>query len=116
MLAFDVLESFVTIISVIAILGSIAMTVTLSRESSSKAAKKHVADFFGYGALTNNLRALMNDKFTKQQTEVVARIVWRNSQVPLTSILKVPKERYNIYRGLSDPNQYPWDTEESEYI
>jgi len=28
----------------------------------------------------------------------------------------MPKERYNIYRGLSDPNQYPWDTQESEYI
>ena len=84
--------------------------------SGSKAAKMFVAEFFGHAAIINALRASMNDKYTKQQTEVVARIVWRNSQVPLTAILKVPEERYNIYRGLSDPNQYPWDTNESKYI
>lgn len=116
MLGLDILELFITTISVIAIIGSVAIIVTSQFQSTSKEHNKFTADFFGHGAITNAFRASMNDKFNDQQIEVVQRIVWRYSSVPLTAILENPKERYNIYRGLSDPNQYPWDTSESDYV
>jgi len=103
-------------LSVIFILGSIAMATASWRASRSKVARKIIADAFSHGAITNALQASMNEKYTKQQTEVVARIVWRYSSVPLTAILKDSEGYYNIYRGLSDPNRYPWDTPESDYI
>jgi len=112
----SILEIAMSILSVIFILGSMMVATASWRASSSKAAKKTIADAFGHGAITNALQAPMNDKYSKQQIEVVTRIVWRYSSVPLTAILKDPKERYNIYRGLSDPNQYPWDTPESDYV
>jgi len=132
----SILESVMIILAAVSILGSIAAAIVFWRTSRlealkkrveeffaatqmasrPEASKKHAADFFGYAAITNALRASMNAKYSKKQTEVVARIVWRYYAIPLTTILKVPEERYNIHRGLSDPNQYPWDTKESEYI
>lgn len=104
------------VLSVILILGSMIMSTASWRASRPNVAKKIIADASAHGAIINALQAPMNDKYTKQQTEVVARIVWRYSSVPLTALLKESEHRYNIYRGLSDPNQYPWDTPESDYI
>jgi len=110
------LEIVTIILCLIGIIPPIFVARASLRSSKSKAEKKIVAEFFGHGALTNALQAQMNDKYTKQQAEVVARIVWRYSSVPLTAVLKDPEGRYNIYQGLSDPNQYPWDTRASEYV
>lgn len=97
-------------------LGSRLMAIASRLISRSKTSKMYTAGFFDRGVVINALRASMNDKYSKKQTEVVARIVWRYYAIPLTTILKVPEERYNIHRGLSYPNQYPWDTKESEHI
>lgn len=104
------------ILSVILALGSMITYTASSRASKADVAKKIIADASAHGAIIRALQAPMNDKYTKQQTEVVARVVSRYSSIPLRAILNDSKERYNVYRGLSDPNQYPWDTKESEYI
>ena len=112
----SILEIVTIILSALEFLGAIPMLISLSRMSRQTALKQHVAGFFGHAAITQAIRHSMNDKYDEKQLEVVTRIVWRCSMVPLTLILKNPEERYNIYKGLSDPNQYPWDTTESEYV
>jgi hypothetical protein len=109
------LEIFMAILGVLSIIVSTLRLIATWSESRPKASKKYTAKFLDYSAITNALRASVSDKYSKQQTEVVARIVWTYSAVPLTAILRIPEERYNLYRGLSDPNQYPSDTKESEY-
>jgi hypothetical protein len=110
------LDTAMIILSLILALGSGITYAASSRASKADVAKKIIADASAHGAIIRALQAPMNDRYTKQQTEVVARVVWRYSSVPLRAVLKDSKERYNVYRGLSDPNQYPWDTPESDFL
>ena len=112
----NIAEIIMTALSAAAILASIPLLITSWRMSQQTALKKNVAGFFAHATVANSIRASMNDKYGEQQLEVVTRIVWKYSMVPLTLALKDPEARYYIYQGLSDPNQYPWDTTESEYV
>ena len=106
----SILEIAMIILSVGVILGSFILR---KLTSTSQVAKRLIADYLGPEAIIKTFPASKSDKYNKQQTEVVATIVWRFSGRPLTAILKNPEHRYYIYQGLSDPNQYPWGTEES---
>jgi len=109
------LETFATILSVIAIIVTIIVTIS-SFVGSRANQKKHYADSFGHAAMVKAARSSMKKEFNEREQEVVTNIIWRNAGVPLSAVLKDPQERYYIYEGLSDPSQYPWDKGKSEYV
>jgi hypothetical protein len=117
------IEIAISVVSAIVILASILTyfltTAKIGSVLGRKAAKTFVADYFGHGAIINAVRTQMNHedrKYRKEQTEVVATIIWKYSGAPLSDILQIPEHRYNIYQGLSDPSKYPWDTDKSDHV
>jgi hypothetical protein len=109
------LEGFTIAISGITILGAIAAWITSWRASNKEYGKKIIADYFGYASTSKSAQSSMKKEFNEQERETVTRIVWKYSGIPLIRILKTPEDRYNIYQGLADPSEYPWDKKESKY-
>jgi len=109
------LEILNIVLSVVGLLLGIFIPIVTWR-ASNKATKKLVTDTFGYSSVTNAVKASMNKKYTEKQQEVVAKIISRSAGVPLATLLNNPQERFNIFKGLSDPNEYPWDSKLSKFV
>ncbi len=104
-----VIDIITLAISIISIVAGIATWFISWRYSEKKEMEMFIADAQGHATILKMLRSSMNKKFDDKQREVVTKIIWRNSSVSLIDILKMPRERFNIFQGLADPSKYPWD-------
>ena len=108
------LEIVTLVLSVVSIVGAFFMWIVSWRASVEREKKKLLADRFDFAAILKSAQSSMSEKLSEQQREVITRIVWRSSGVPLAAILRIPKERYYIFQALADPSRYPWEKEASD--
>ena len=106
------LEITILILSLISTIGAvITWFIARIKVSTKREEKKLLADAFGFGSIVKSAQSSMKQELSQKQKEVITRLVWRSSGVPLVGVLNKPQERLYILQGLADPSRYPWEEE-----
>ena len=108
------LEIISVILATISIISGVIFGINSLRALDEKAKLKFFADTFNFAAVIRSGKSSMKENLSDMELEVITRIVWRHSAVPLVHILSNLQERTYLFKGLADPSKYPWENEGSD--
>jgi hypothetical protein len=107
------LEIASLILASISIVGGLVFWIGSWRVSIKREELRSLVDFFGFAEVLESAKESMKEELSDKEREVVARMVWRSSGVPLVSVLRNPEERHYLLQALAKPTRYPWEDESS---
>jgi hypothetical protein len=97
------------VLSVVSVGGTIIFLAQIWEGRKKKAEKKNLIAPFEASGILDLAKKKMKGDLSEKEREVIARLLWRNHQVPLTWVLNEPIERYYLLSALFDPSKFPWD-------
>jgi len=103
------LEIITVTLSAISIIAGIIFGINSLRASVEREKSKILADTFNFAAIIRSGKSSMKENLSDMELEVITRIVWRSSAVPLVHILSNLQERTYLFQALADPSKYPWE-------
>jgi len=86
----------------------------MKKREQEEAAKQILSTSEAAG-IANLLLSYSQDRLSAKDRQILSTIVWRYSEVPLTTVLSNPKEKHYLLSALVDPSKFPWDDEQSEH-
>lgn len=108
------LEIVTVILAAISIISGFTLWIASWRASVEREKLKTLVDHFGFAAVLKSAESSMKEGLSDKEREVITRIVWRSSGVPLVGILSNPHERHYLFQALANPSEYPWKNEGSD--
>jgi len=108
-----VVDIIAIIISVISVILGLITGILSWRSSVEREKQKLYHDFIDYAAILKAVEPEMKETLKSNERELISRIVWRWSSIPLASVLDKPEERSLLFRVLANPDQSPWKDEDS---
>lgn len=108
------LEIITVILAAISIISGAIFLIASWRASVEREKLKPFVDSFDFATVLKSGGSSMKEGLSDKEREVITRIVWRSSGVPLVGILSNPQERHYLFQALADPSKYPWKNEGSD--